>query len=82
MKFIYELTRSSLQNNLQQMGARGLLDTDAIGIPADVRIRIERLFTQVSQGECEPRELKDELDRWGLFEEYEDKFFTFFGKGR
>jgi hypothetical protein len=81
MKFIYELTRSSLQNNLQQMGARGLLETDAIGIPADVRIRIEKLFTQVSQGECEPRELKDELDRWGLFEEYEDKFFTFFGKG-
>ena len=82
MKFIYEITRSSLQDNLRQMGARGLLDTDTSGITADVRIRIDELFRQVSRGEREPRELKDELDRWGLFEEYEDRFFTMFRKER
>ena len=82
MKFIYEVTRSSLQNNLRQMGTRGLLDTDAGGIPADVRLRIEELFTRVFRGEYEPYELKAELDRWGLFEEYEDRFLAVFKKKR
>jgi len=82
MKFIYEMTRSSLQNNLMQLGSRGLLDIDASGIPVDARIRIEELFRKVSKGESEPRELKAELDRWGLFEEYEDRFFNIFKKGR
>lgn len=82
MKFIYEVTRSSLQDNLQQMGDRGLLDIDTSGVAADVRIRIDELFRQVSRGEREPRELKEELDRWGLFEGYEDRFLTMFKKGR
>ena len=82
MKFIYEMTRSSLPNNLLQMETRGLLDVDSSGIPADARVRIEELFKMVSKGELEPSELKKELDRWGLFEEYEDRFFTIFKKGR
>jgi len=82
MKFIYELTRSSLQDNLMQLGSRGLLDIDAGGIPVDARVRIDELFSKVSKGEAEPRELKDELERWDLFEEYEDRFFAIFRKGR
>jgi len=82
LTFIYEMTKSSLRNNLLQLGARGLLDTDARGIPVDARVRIEELFRLVSNGEVEPRGLKDELDRWGLFEEYEDRFFTIFKKKR
>ena len=82
MKFIHEVTRSSLQDNLLQMGNRGLLDIDAGGIPVDARMRIEELFRQVSRGEREPRELKEELDRWNLFEEYQDRFFTMFQRGR
>lgn len=82
MKFIYEMTRSSLRNNLQQMGASGLLDIDAGGIPVEARVRIDELFRKVSSGESEPHELKAELDRWNLFEEYEDRFFTIFKKRR
>ncbi len=82
MKFIYEMTRSSLRNNLMQLGSRGLLDIDARGIPVDARVRIEELFGKVSKGESEPHELKAELDRWNLFEEYEDRFFNIFKKGR
>ena len=82
MKFIYEMTRSSMRNNLLQMGSRGLLDIDASGIPADARVRIDELFRKVSAGEIEPHELKAELDRWNLFEEYEDRFFNIFKKGR
>jgi len=82
MKFIYEMTRSSLQNNLLQMGSRGLLDIDSGGIPADARVRIDELFKKVYKGENEPSELKAELDRWNLFEEYEDRFFNIFKKRR
>ncbi len=82
MKFIYEMTRSSLKDNLLQMGSKGLLDIDTSGIPADARLRIEALFSQVAKGEFEPAELKAELDRWNVFEEYEDRFFGIFKKGR
>jgi len=80
MQFIYEITGSSVQNNLRQMGARGLLNIDSSGIPADARVKIEELFRMAYVGECEPRELKDELDRWGLFEDYEDRFLSLFKK--
>jgi len=80
MKFIYEMTRSSLRNNLWQMESRGLLDIDAGGIPVEARVRIDELFRKVSSGESEPHELKAELDRWNLFEEYEDRFFNIFKK--
>ena len=82
MKFIYEITRSSLRNNLLQMKSRGLLDVDSGGIPVDARVRIDELFKKVLKGDCEPSELKEELDRWGLFEEYQDRFFNIFKKGR
>ena len=82
MKFIYEMTRSSLQDNLRQMGSRGLLNMDTAGIPLDARIRINELFQKVARGESDPSELKDELDRWGLFEEYQDRFFSVFRKRR
>ena len=82
MKFIYEMTRSSLPTNLMQMETRGLLDVDSGGIPVDARIRIGEFFKMASKGEIEPRELKEELERWGLFEEYEDRFFAIFRKGR
>jgi len=82
MEFIYEMTRSSLRDNLRQMGSRGLLDIDTRGIPVDARVRIDELFRKVSTGEIEPHELKDELDHWDLFKEYEDRFLTLFKKRR
>ena len=80
MKFIYEITRSSLQNNLTKLKSKGLLDVDDSGIPLEARVRIEELFRKVSLGEIEPRELKDELGHWGLFDEYQDRFFSIFRK--
>ena len=82
MKFIYEMTRSSVQDNLLQMETRGLLEMDSRGIPGDARVRIEELFAKVSKGEVDPSELKAELDRWDLFEEYQDRFFAIFRKRR
>lgn len=75
IKFIYELTRSSLHDNLHQLDSRGLLDMDSRGIPVDAREKIEELFRKVRRGEIALSELKDEIDRWGLFDEYEDRFY-------
>ena len=82
MRFIYELTQSSMENNLWQMSSRGLLDIDSRGVPVDARVRIDELFRKVAAGEVEPSELKEELDRWGLFDEYEDRFLNIFRKIR
>jgi len=82
LKFIYEITRTSLQDNVMQMGARGLLDIDPGGVPFDARVRINELFRRVARGEYEPRELKRELDHWNLFAEYEDRFLAIFKKRR
>jgi hypothetical protein len=82
LKFIYEMTKSSLRSNLMEMGSRGLLDVDSGGVPVDARVRIEELFSRVFKGEVEPSELKDELYRWNLFEEYEDRFLAIFKKRR
>ncbi len=81
MRFIYEVTRNSLRSNLMQLGSRGLLGVDASGIPVEARVRIEDLFRRVSRGDVEPGELKAELDRWNLFDEYEDRFFDIFNGG-
>jgi len=80
LKFIYEMTVRSVKGNLQQMSARGLLDMDTSGVPADARIKIEELFGRAASGEIDPHELKKELDRWELFEEYQDRFFALFRK--
>lgn len=82
LKFIYEMGRNSLQTNLSQLRSRGLLDVDASGIPLDAKVRIEELFRKVFAGELEPGNLKEELDRWGIFEEYQDRFFAVFPKRR
>ncbi len=80
LKFIYEITKGSVPNNISQLGGKGLLNMDSSGVPVDARLRIEELFRLVSTGEREPRELKDELDRWNIFGEYEDRFFSIFKK--
>ena len=80
LKFIHEITRSSLRNNISQLGARGLLGIDSSGIPVDARLQIEELFGQVARGECSPYELERELNRWGMFEEYQDRFLSLFKK--
>lgn len=78
LKFIHDMTRYSLNSNVFDLGRRGLLDVDSRGIPMEARQSIERLFAFVERGEADPSALKLELDRWGLFEEYEDRFLRLF----
>jgi hypothetical protein len=78
LKFIYEITRRSVGENVRQLNQQGLLNVDASGLPSDARIRIEALFKLVEKGEMEPSDLKTELDRWNVFDEYQDRFFSIF----
>lgn len=78
IKFIFEMTQRSVGHNLGQMQTRGLLKADDRGVPADAVQRIEAMFAQASRGELAPAVLREELQRWGLFEEYEDRFFGIF----
>lgn len=80
LKFIYELTKNSLKDNLMQLGSKGRLGVDADGIPMDVRLGIEEHFVKVVTGESEPGKLREELERWNLFEEYQDRFYALFKK--
>jgi hypothetical protein len=82
MKFIYEMTRRSVMNNMRQMDRRGLLNVDESGLPMEARLRIDELFRQVIRGERDASDLKMELDRWNVFAEYEDRFLGIFRKGR
>lgn len=78
MKFIHDLTVDSVRTNVEELVSRGLLDVDRQGVPRDVRERLEQLFEAVRGGNADPTELKVELDRWGLFQQYQDRFLALF----
>ena len=78
MKFIFELTNASVQSNASEMDARGLLDMQD-GAPRDAHQHIQHLMEGARRGNVAPADVHQELERWGLFEEYEDRFFALFG---
>ena len=78
MKFIHDFTLNSSLENIRDFEARGLFEVDKMGIPRNARMEIEDLFLKVSKGEIEPHILYGELRRWGVFPEYEDKFWDLF----
>jgi len=76
LKFIYEITTRSMPQNIAQLGSRGLLGMSHGGVPVGARQKIEEMFQQVAMGEIKAYELERELNHWGVFEEYQDRFFT------
>ena len=79
LKFIYELTAQSAPHNARELDSRGLLDPapGAGGIPMAGVANIERLFRDVRNG-GDPETLRQELDRWGVFDQYQDRFLNLF----
>jgi hypothetical protein len=76
LKFIYEITSRSVQSNMAQLGSMGLLGMSHGGMPVGARQVIEEMFQQARRGEIKAYELELELNRWGAFEEYQDRFFA------
>ncbi len=81
LKFIYEITSRSVQSNLAQLSSRGMLGMSHGGVPVGARRIIEEMFAQAHRGEIKIHDLERELNRWGVFEEYQDRFFALV-KGR
>jgi hypothetical protein len=78
LMFIYELTSKSVRTNMAEFNRRGLLDIDASGVPEGARNYIEELFEKASRNLSRAPELVVELNRWGLFPEYQDRFYALF----
>jgi proteasome assembly chaperone (PAC2) family protein len=55
--------------------------SDQNEVPNYVMKRIESLFRQVARDREQAPRLKEELDRWGLYELYEDRFLDLFRQG-
>jgi len=57
-------------------------EVDEDEVPHYAMERIERLFGEVRADRSRAPLLKEELDRWGLYELYEDRFLDLFRKGQ
>jgi hypothetical protein len=90
-KFILDMmARSVYSAQIPDFTSRGFLGInqtgqatitkDRHGVPVAAREEIEKLFKLVKKGDLEPIKLKKELDNWGLFEYYQDRFFSLFKK--
>jgi len=88
-KFTQELmTRSAyfsqlpdmLENSIIGMNSQGfpVIKRDGSGIPIAALKEIEILFKLFEKGEIKPARLKEELDRWGVFDRYQDRFLRYF----
>lgn len=49
-------------------------------LPVSVKERIEKLFEQAKNDLSKAKELKQELDKWSIYKEYEDRFLGLFKK--
>jgi hypothetical protein len=79
IKFIHDMLLVSHHFSIApEFEKQGLFELDQVGIPRSARFEIERLFLAVEKGKIDPALLKLELDRWGVFPQYEDRFFGLF----
>lgn len=78
LMFMYELSNTSAPSNIAEFERRGFLDTDAAGVPGGARDYIEQLFDRAGRNPAHAAALAAELHRWGLFAEYQDRFFALF----
>ena len=78
MMFIYDLTRRAAGGNYADFQRHGLLNMDESGLPAAARQQIELLFAIVREDRSRASELVTELNRWGVYQEYEDRFLALF----
>ncbi len=51
-------------------------------LPISVKERIEKLFSLARKDIAKAAELKDELDKWNVYKEYEDRFLDLFKKDK
>jgi hypothetical protein len=78
LHFIHDVVRRSLPHNTRDMASRGLLQASSNNVPNAVRIEIESDFRAAHGNRDKAKALGEKLRGFGLFEEYEDRFFELF----
>jgi hypothetical protein len=81
LQFVSDLVKRSTPHNAQQMAGRGLLDLSS-GVPNAVRAEIESDFREAENNLDLVRDLGDKLRSYGLFEQYEDRFFDLYRRAK
>jgi hypothetical protein len=75
VKLFWEVIQTSARSNIQEMESRHLFD-DSNGVPVGVRQEIDAAFLAASRDETRVNELGQKLQQCGLFDEYQDRFFS------
>jgi len=81
LKLMVDVVRSSVHGNIRDLQRSHLLD-DVGGVPRAVRIELEEDFRAAARNPALVRDLAAKLRKYGLFEEYEDRFFALLKAGR
>lgn len=79
MKFIAQTVTKSSYINIQELEERGFFDREG-GAFRETRREIEELFRQAKRDKSKISELAVKLNEFGLFKEYEDRFFRLLSK--
>ena len=75
VKLFWEVIQNSAKKNIQDMASRRLLE-DSGGVPRAVRQEVEAAFLAASKNSSLVNSLAGKLENYGLFEEYQDRFFS------
>jgi len=75
VKLFWEVIRKSAYTNVQQMQKRRLFENDG-GVPRGVRDDIDKDFLLAGKDPALVGALGKKLQEYGLFEEYQDRFFS------
>ena len=75
IKLFWEMIQSSAKTNIRQLSKHHMFDPDG-DIPRGVREEIESSFLAASRDPSLIKGLGSKLQTYGLFEEYQDRFFS------
>jgi len=75
IKLFWEIIQHSAKTNIRELSSQHLLD-DVGGVPRGVRDEIESSFLAASRNATLINTLGQKLQKYGLFPEYQDRFFS------
>jgi hypothetical protein len=81
VKLFWEVIRSSAPTNFRELEKRRMFE-DAGGVPRAIRQELEAAFLAASRDASLIKDLGRKLQHYGLFGEYEDRFFSLLRSGQ
>lgn len=75
IKLFWEIVQHSAHTNVQQLAQRRMFE-ETDGIPRGVRSEIDRAFIEANRNPSMIPALGKRLQQYGLFEDYQDRFFA------